>query len=361
MRTALRLSSNSAAVGHVAGHRHTGRVARGRAIRHRIGPGRAVAGAWVGRSDAARHDRRVRGICQCRHATAAAADPPRRNSRWRGAVFGAASRRACGKRSNRLPDDSDAVGRAERRHRMAGAARRVHASGGREDRHDERRTTTHGSLATRRIWQRACGSATTIPRTIAARGYAATLAVPLWGRFMSIATQRDPPRPFPLPANVTSVTICRLSGKRATDACRMPRSSTAMHRRRSVRRLHRIFHAWHGARRGLRLAHRRVFAVARNGRFVTNAATAAVTLIPALRSASARIVHDCDREVSTKRRNNVDGCVVESAEIVVHSRLTIPISPNKARNASRPLTPLNGPAHHMRNVPRLASALSVAL
>jgi 1A family penicillin-binding protein len=58
------------------------------------------------------------------------------------------------------------------------------------------------------------------PRAIAAREYAATLAVPLWGRFMSIATRRDPPRPFPLPANVTSVTICRLSGKRATDACR---------------------------------------------------------------------------------------------------------------------------------------------
>ena len=58
------------------------------------------------------------------------------------------------------------------------------------------------------------------PRTIAARGYAATLAVPLWSRFMATATKRDKPTPFERPATVIGVTICRLSGKRATDACR---------------------------------------------------------------------------------------------------------------------------------------------
>jgi membrane carboxypeptidase/penicillin-binding protein len=58
------------------------------------------------------------------------------------------------------------------------------------------------------------------PRTIAERGYAATLAVPLWSRFMATATKRDKPTPFARPATVTAVTICRLSGKRATDACR---------------------------------------------------------------------------------------------------------------------------------------------
>jgi 1A family penicillin-binding protein len=58
------------------------------------------------------------------------------------------------------------------------------------------------------------------PRTIAARGYAGTLAAPLWGRFMNIATRNDAATPFPRPRTVTSVAICRVSGKRATDACR---------------------------------------------------------------------------------------------------------------------------------------------
>jgi penicillin-binding protein 1A len=57
------------------------------------------------------------------------------------------------------------------------------------------------------------------PRTIAARGYAATVAVPLWGRFMTIATRNEKLIPFQRPRSVTSVAICRISGKRATEAC----------------------------------------------------------------------------------------------------------------------------------------------
>ena len=58
------------------------------------------------------------------------------------------------------------------------------------------------------------------PRTIAERGYAATVAVPLWGRFMTIATRNEKLTPFRRPGSVTSVAICRISGKRATEACR---------------------------------------------------------------------------------------------------------------------------------------------
>jgi penicillin-binding protein 1A len=58
------------------------------------------------------------------------------------------------------------------------------------------------------------------PRTIAERGYAATIAVPLWGRFMTIATRNEKLTPFRRPGSVTSVAICRISGKRATEACR---------------------------------------------------------------------------------------------------------------------------------------------
>lgn len=57
------------------------------------------------------------------------------------------------------------------------------------------------------------------PRTILARGYAATLAVPLWGRFMAAATRADKPAPFERPTTVVPATICRVSGKLASPGC----------------------------------------------------------------------------------------------------------------------------------------------
>jgi penicillin-binding protein 1A len=59
-----------------------------------------------------------------------------------------------------------------------------------------------------------------MPRTIIANGYAGELAVPLWGRFMAAATRGDKPDRFKMPATVVPVTVCRLSGKLATDGCR---------------------------------------------------------------------------------------------------------------------------------------------
>ena len=58
------------------------------------------------------------------------------------------------------------------------------------------------------------------PRTIIGNGYAGDLAVPLWGRFMKIATQGHEPAWFKAPSTVSSANICRLTGKLATDACR---------------------------------------------------------------------------------------------------------------------------------------------
>jgi penicillin-binding protein 1A len=57
------------------------------------------------------------------------------------------------------------------------------------------------------------------PRTIIGQGYAGTLAVPLWGRFMAAATRHDKADAFKAPRNVSSATICRLSGKLATGGC----------------------------------------------------------------------------------------------------------------------------------------------
>jgi len=58
------------------------------------------------------------------------------------------------------------------------------------------------------------------PRTIIERGYAAQLAVPLWTRFMIAATRGSDPARFSVPRAVTTATICPLSGRLATDACR---------------------------------------------------------------------------------------------------------------------------------------------
>ncbi len=57
------------------------------------------------------------------------------------------------------------------------------------------------------------------PRTIMAGGYAAELAVPLWGRFMMRATKGNAPDWYEAPEAVTTATICPLSGKLATQEC----------------------------------------------------------------------------------------------------------------------------------------------
>jgi penicillin-binding protein 1A len=58
-----------------------------------------------------------------------------------------------------------------------------------------------------------------MPRTIISNGYAATLAVPLWGRFMAAATREADQPQFTRPRTVTSATICRISGKLASSNC----------------------------------------------------------------------------------------------------------------------------------------------
>jgi 1A family penicillin-binding protein len=58
------------------------------------------------------------------------------------------------------------------------------------------------------------------PSRIMNEGFAATVAVPGWTMFMKRATANDKPDKFQPPPGVTRVTLCRLSGQLATDACR---------------------------------------------------------------------------------------------------------------------------------------------
>ena len=57
------------------------------------------------------------------------------------------------------------------------------------------------------------------PQTILSRGYAATVAVPLWAGFMRKATEGDPSEWYKAPPGIVGVQVCRLSGQRPTDNC----------------------------------------------------------------------------------------------------------------------------------------------
>jgi 1A family penicillin-binding protein len=56
-------------------------------------------------------------------------------------------------------------------------------------------------------------------KTILPRGYAADVAVPIWAKFMKIATHDDQPAWFNPPPGVVSAKVCRLSGLLAGEAC----------------------------------------------------------------------------------------------------------------------------------------------
>jgi penicillin-binding protein 1A len=61
-------------------------------------------------------------------------------------------------------------------------------------------------------------------RTIMNRGFAATVALPAWARFMKKATARDKAEWFQQPADVERVRICRTTGLRAAEGCRLWRT-----------------------------------------------------------------------------------------------------------------------------------------
>jgi hypothetical protein len=58
------------------------------------------------------------------------------------------------------------------------------------------------------------------PAPIMRDGFAGVVAVPAWGEFMRAATAGARPDWYAVPPGVERVAICRLSGARATDACR---------------------------------------------------------------------------------------------------------------------------------------------
>jgi 1A family penicillin-binding protein len=56
-------------------------------------------------------------------------------------------------------------------------------------------------------------------KTILPRGFAAEVAVPIWAKFMKIATSGDQPVWFDPPRGIVAAKVCRLSGLLASDEC----------------------------------------------------------------------------------------------------------------------------------------------
>jgi len=67
------------------------------------------------------------------------------------------------------------------------------------------------------------------PAMIMPNGFASTVAVPAWARFMKRATEGDKPEWYDMPPGVERVAICRLSGARATEMCKYHYVSTEMY------------------------------------------------------------------------------------------------------------------------------------
>jgi penicillin-binding protein 1A len=57
-------------------------------------------------------------------------------------------------------------------------------------------------------------------KTIMRRGFAGTVAVPAWARFMKKATEGSAPDWFEMPSDVERISVCRKSGMRASHDCR---------------------------------------------------------------------------------------------------------------------------------------------
>ena len=53
------------------------------------------------------------------------------------------------------------------------------------------------------------------------RGFAGTIAVPAWARFMKKATEGSSPDWFEIPSDVERIAVCRKSGMRASPECRL--------------------------------------------------------------------------------------------------------------------------------------------
>ena len=144
---------------------------------------------------------------------------PRRGHQRPGSVHERAFVRPRDQRHHRVPDVDDAGGRHQRGHGGGRPARSASRCRPRARPARPTISTTRGSSATRRALVAGVWVGFDQPRTILPNGFAAEVAVPMWARFMKAATHADKPQWLPMPPDITTVNVCRLSGKLATSGC----------------------------------------------------------------------------------------------------------------------------------------------
>ena len=219
LRTALRTSSNRAAVRLLRGRGHR----EDRDLRQGawgwLCAERSLAGAGVRRSDADVDDRRLRRIREQGHAAAV-------HPRFAGSRI---SRARCCSTSKEAPKRvvsettaflltsmlADVVnqGTAYKARQVGFTLPAGGKTGTTNDYVDAWFVGFTPSLATG-VWV-----GFDQPQTILANGYAGDLAVPLWARFMRDATKGDKPDWFSPPKNIVGVNVCRMSGKLPNKGC----------------------------------------------------------------------------------------------------------------------------------------------
>ena len=121
--------------------------------------------------------------------------------------------------ADRVPDDEHAVRCRQLRHRIQGAAGGLHAARPRERPARRTTTSTHGSSGFTPHLVTGVWVGFDKPRTIISNGFAGELAVPMWARFMKVATANDKPDTFKMAEGLTVVSVCRLSGKLPSPGC----------------------------------------------------------------------------------------------------------------------------------------------
>ena len=250
MRTALRTSSNRAAVQMLQEVGIPTTVQLRAAPRHRRSCRRAVAGARLGRGHAALDDRRLRHVRQPGHGADAAVLIRRVEDASAQVLFHVehAEQRAVSEAtaflmtSTMLADVINA-GTAWQARRVGFTLPAAGKTGTTNDYHDAWFVGFTPHLVTG-VWV-----GYDQPQTIIGNGYAGELAVPMWGRFMAARRRNDAPDRFTMPSTVVPVTICRLSGKLPTDACRGASCSMRRQADGPIDALHRIFRAGHRADR----------------------------------------------------------------------------------------------------------------
>ena len=200
LRTALRTSSNRAAV------RLLQQVGIPKTVEYAktMGVGesaeRAVAGARLGRRHAAIADRGVRRLRQSWRRTAAAAHSASRGSRRSRCSTTVGRRNDAGdQRDDGVPDDEHAGRRHQRRHgrarsRSLGFTLPAAGKTGTTNDFNDAWFVGFTPRLVAGVWV-----GFDQPHTILPNGFAADVAVPLWANFMKAATKGDKPRGFSPP------------------------------------------------------------------------------------------------------------------------------------------------------------------